>query len=102
MQVCLLNISRLGKEDRRMNPFMITLVLLSISILIAMIRAILGPTIPDRVVGLDTVNTLVIASMLVFGAAKKEVIYIDVAIVYALLSYITTVLIAKYLEGGRI
>ncbi|KAA0008806.1 MAG: cation:proton antiporter [Thermoplasmata archaeon] len=85
-----------------MNPFMITLVLLSISILIAMIRAILGPTIPDRVVGLDTVNTLVIASMLVFGAAKKEVIYIDVAIVYALLSYITTVLIAKYLEGGRI
>ncbi|KAA0006320.1 MAG: cation:proton antiporter [Thermoplasmata archaeon] len=85
-----------------MNPFMIALVLLSISILIAMIRAILGPTIPDRVVGLDTVNTLVIASMLVFGAAKKEIIYIDVAIVYALLSYITTVLIAKYLEGGKI
>ena len=85
-----------------MNPFMITLVALSISILMAMIRAILGPTIPDRVVGLDTVNTLVIAGMLVFGAAKKEVIYIDVAIVYALLSYITTVLIAKYLEGGRI
>ena len=102
MQICLLNISRLGKEDRRMNPFMIALVLLSISILIAMIRAILGPTIPDRVVGLDTVNTLVIASMLVFGAAKKEIIYIDVAIVYALLSYITTVLIAKYLEGGKI
>ena len=85
-----------------MNPFMVTLVLLGISILIAMIRAILGPTIPDRVVGLDTVNTLVIASMLVFGAAKNEVIYIDVAIVYALLSYITTVLIAKYLEGGKI
>ena len=85
-----------------MNPFMITLLALSISILIAMIRAIIGPTIPDRVVGLDTVNTLVIASMLVFGAAKNEVIYIDVAIVYALLSYITTVLIAKYLEGGKI
>jgi len=85
-----------------MNPFMITLLALSMSILIAMIRAIIGPTIPDRVVGLDTVNTLVIASMLVFGAAKNEVIYIDVAIVYALLSYITTVLIAKYLEGGKI
>jgi len=85
-----------------MNPFMMTLLLLSISILIAIIRAILGPTTPDRVVGLDTVNTLVIAAMLVFGAAKNEVIYIDVAIVYALLSYITTVLIAKYLEGGKI
>jgi len=85
-----------------MNVFMITLLLLSISILIAIIRAILGPTVPDRVVGLDTVNTLVIAAMLIFGAAKNEVIYIDVAIVYALLSYITTVLIAKYLEGGKI
>ncbi|MCD6512683.1 MAG: cation:proton antiporter [Thermoplasmata archaeon] len=85
-----------------MNVFMLTLALMGISVLIAMIRAILGPTIPDRVVGLDTINTLVISGMLVYGAAVKEIIYIDVAIVYALLSYITTVLIAKYLEGGKL
>ncbi len=85
-----------------MNVFMITLAIMGISIFIAMIRAILGPTIPDRVVGLDTINTLVIAGMLVYGAAVREIIYIDVAIVYALLSYITTVLIAKYLEGGKL
>ena len=62
---------------------------------------ILGPTVPDRVVGLDTINTLVIAGMLLLGAAYQEIIYIDVAIVYALLSFVTTILIAKYLEGGR-
>ena len=84
------------------SAFMVALILLLFSAMLTLIRLILGPTIPDRVVGLDTVNTLVIASMLVFGAATKEVIYIDVAIVYALLSYITTVLIAKYLEGGKI
>jgi multicomponent Na+:H+ antiporter subunit F len=33
-------------------------------------------------------------------AAYEEVIYIDVAIVYALLSYIGTLYVAKYLEGG--
>ncbi len=85
-----------------MNVFMLTLVLVLISIIIAMIRVLLGPTVPDRVVGLDTINTLVIASMVLFGVAYREVIYIDVAIVYALLSYITTLFIAKYLEGGKL
>ncbi len=66
----------------------------------AMIRVIRGPTAPDRIVGLDTINTIVIVGMVIFGAAFNEVIYIDVAIVYALLSFITTLFIAKYLEGG--
>ena len=83
------------------NVFMLTLVLLIISIVVALIRVVFGPTVPDRVVGLDTINTLVIASMIIFGAASKEVIYIDVAIVYALLSFVSTLFIAKYLEGGR-
>ncbi|MEM1513294.1 MAG: cation:proton antiporter [Candidatus Thermoplasmatota archaeon] len=85
-----------------MNVFMLSLVMLFISIAIAMIRVLLGPTIPDRVVGLDTINTLVIACMVLFGVATEDVIYIDVAIVYALLSYITTLFIAKYLEGGKV
>jgi multicomponent Na+:H+ antiporter subunit F len=63
------------------------------------IRIVLGPTAPDRVVGLDTINTLVIAVMIILGAAYDEVIYIDVAIVYALLSFVGTLYIAKYLEG---
>ena len=83
------------------DAFMLTLVLLIISIVIALVRVVFGPTVPDRVVGLDTINTLVIASMVIFGAASKEVIYIDVAIVYALLSFVSTLFIAKYLEGGR-
>ena len=85
-----------------MNPFMIALVLVLVSVAIAIIRVLLGPTVPDRVVGLDTINTLVIAGMLLFATAYKEIIYVDVAIVYALLSYITTLYIAKYLQGGKL
>ena len=76
-------------------------VFLVICIILAMIRVIKGPTVPDRVVGLDTINTLVIVAMILCGAAFRESIYIDVAIVYALLSFITTILIARYLEGGE-
>lgn len=82
------------------NTYLIVLIALSLSIIMAMMRVIKGPTAPDRVVGLDTINTIVISGMVIFGAAFNEVIYIDVAIVYALLSYISTLFIAKYLEGG--
>ena len=84
-----------------MEIFLIAAVLILISIALAFVRLVLGPTIPDRIVGLDTINTLVIVAMILFGAAFKESIYIDVAIVYALLSFVTTMLVAKYLEGGK-
>jgi len=82
------------------NEYMIVLIALMVCIVMAMIRVVKGPTAPDRIVGLDTINTVVIVGMVVFGAAFNEIIYIDVAIVYALLSFISTLFIAKYLEGG--
>ena len=83
------------------DVYLIVLGALFISIVMALIRVIKGPTAPDRIVGLDTINTIVIVSMVIFGLATGSVIYIDVAIVYALLSFITTLFVAKYLEGGE-
>jgi multicomponent Na+:H+ antiporter subunit F len=99
----------MGEEDCRMinlenfdvNVILIMLGLLFLSVVMAIIRVVKGPTAPDRVVGLDTINTIVIVSMVIFGVYKNSIIYIDVAIVYALLSYISTLFIAKYLEGGE-
>ncbi len=82
------------------NEYLIVLLALLLCMIMAFIRIVKGPTAPDRVVGLDTINTIVIVGMVIFGAALNEVIYIDVAIVYALLSFVTTLFIAKYLEGG--
>ena len=82
--------------------YLIVLGALILAAVLAIVRIFKGPTAPDRVVGLDTINTIVIVSMVVFGIATSSVIYIDVAIVYALLSFISTLFIAKYLEGGEI
>ena len=81
--------------------YLIVFLALLLCSIMAIIRVVRGPTAPDRIVGLDTINTIVIVLMVVFGAAFNEVIYIDVAIVYALLSFISTLFIAKYLEGGE-
>lgn len=83
-----------------LSQLYIVLAFLLLAVLMSIIRVIKGPTAPDRIVGLDTINTIVIVSMILFGAAVNDVIYIDVAIVYALLSFISTLFIAKYLEGG--
>jgi multicomponent Na+:H+ antiporter subunit F len=84
-----------------LTTYLIVVIVLSLCIILALIRVVLGPTAPDRVVGVDTINTMVIVAMVAFGAAYQEVIYIDVAIVYALLSFVSTLFIAKYLEGGK-
>ena len=76
-------------------------IFLAACIIIALVRVFLGPTVPDRIVGLDTINTIVVVLMVILGAAFKQVVLIDVAIVYALLSFITTLFIAKYIEKGK-
>jgi len=77
-------------------PFVLVLVIL---VLLALVRLYLGPTAGDRAVSVDTVNTLVVAILILIGVYFKEVIYIDVAIVFALLSFVGTLFVAKYLGG---
>jgi multicomponent Na+:H+ antiporter subunit F len=84
------------------ETYLVVLGVIFLSAIMSIIRIVNGPTAPDRVVGLDTINTLIIVSMVIFGVAAGSVIYIDVAIVYAFLSFISTLFIAKYLEGGDI
>ncbi len=81
------------------DPLYIAVGVFALYIIISAMRIFLGPTAPDRTVALDTLNTLVVASMLGLGAATWEILFIDIAIVYAILSFVTTLFIAKYLEG---
>ncbi|HDD60572.1 MAG: cation:proton antiporter [Aquificota bacterium] len=94
----------MGKEVCRMNVdfpllFLVVSAYAGFLILLASLRAVLGPTLPDRVVSLDTINTLVVAAMVTLAVAFKQIIYVDIAIVYALLSFITTLYIARYMES---
>jgi len=92
----------MGKEVGKMifTEFFYGAIAIALGAFITLIRIMLGPSVPDRVVGVDTLNTLIVAEMILLGAAYDRVIYIDIAIVYALLSYIGTLVIAKYLQGG--
>jgi multicomponent Na+:H+ antiporter subunit F len=64
-------------------------------------RLVAGPTIPDRVVALDALNTLGIAIMILLAVVYDSVVMVDVAIVYAALTFVSTMFFARYLEIGR-
>ena len=82
-----------------MTIWLFTVLFMVALMLLAMVRLVKGPTSADRVVALDAINTLVVAAMIVLGVVFKQFIFIDVAIIYALLSFVGTLYIAKYLGG---
>jgi len=81
------------------DVWILTIMCLVVLMALATVRLVLGPTAPDRVIAVDAVNTLVIASMILFGVVFKEIIFVDVAIVYGLLSFVSTLYVAKYIGG---
>jgi len=79
--------------------FFIAIAVLGLLILFSVLRLAIGPTAPDRVVALDTINTLVVGAMILLAVYLGQTIFVDVAIVYALLSFLGTIAISKYLGG---
>ena len=75
--------------------------LMGLGVLFTAIRLIIGPHFSDRVVALDTFNMIVIGVIVVLASIFKSELYLDIAIVYAILAFLETVVFARYLEGNR-
>ena len=76
-------------------------IVLAVCIIITVARIFMGPGAPTRLVAFDTTNTLVVASLVVVGMMFNHALFIDVAIVYALLSFTMTLYVAKYIGGSK-
>lgn len=76
----------------------IVLPLLGVSILIAFVRLLYGPSVPDRVVALDVMSSLAIAFIACYAVGVGEPAFLDIAVVLALLAFLSTVAFAYYLE----
>ena len=74
------------------------LVIILLSIIITTIRFIKGSTSVDRVIAFDVMTISSIAMIAILAYLAQRIIYIDIAIVYGLLSFLAVIIIAKYLE----
>ena len=80
------------------NLYDVTTALLGLSLLLALARGVRGPSLPDRVVALELTSMTSVAIILVRAAADGRGYLIDVAIVLALVAFLSTVAFATYLE----
>lgn len=78
----------------------IFLSIIGAGVLLCFLRMLKGPTSPDRAVALDTLSTVVTAFLVLLGYIFKRYIYLDVSLVYAVLAFIGSVAIARFLEKG--
>ena len=78
----------------------ITLVTLGLALLVAFIRLVKGPTLPDRIVAMDLFGVLVVGVIVVLAGSSGVRATLDAAIVIALVGFLGTVAYATYVERG--
>jgi multicomponent Na+:H+ antiporter subunit F len=79
--------------------FLFVLFMLSLLILVYLYRVIQGPTVFDRVLGLNGISTKAIILMVVIGTIYNRVeMFVDISTGYALLNLVGAIAIAKFLE----
>jgi len=80
--------------------FMIGSIAVTIALALAVIRAIAGPTVFDRVLAANTVGSLAILLLAVIGFLMGRPEWLDIALVYGLLNLIGTLAVLKYFRHG--
>lgn len=70
------------------------------ALLLAFVRLLLGPRAVDRVVAMDTLTIISLSLIVCIACLRGRTIYIDIALVYGLISFVGIVAIARYLERG--
>ena len=75
--------------------------LILIACALCLYRIAAGPTAPDRTVAIDILGTLIVGFVCLYAVISRQEFYINVGLAWALLSFIGTVALAKYLEGKK-
>ncbi len=77
----------------------IALTLLLVGSGMCLFRIAKGPSAPDRTVAIDILGTLVVGFCCILALQTQQEYYMNIAIAWALISFVGTLALAKYLEG---
>lgn len=80
--------------------FSVALSIALLAVVISFFRLLIGPSVADRTVALDGMTIISISVITAAAFFLGRVIYIDVALVYALISFLGVIAIARFIERG--
>ena len=82
--------------------FWITSLLIAVTIALSLYRAVAGPGVFNRVAAVNIIGTKTIALLVVMGYYFERPYFFDIALLYAMINFIGTLIFAKYLERGEL
>ncbi|OCA81121.1 Na(+)/H(+) antiporter subunit F1 [Pradoshia sp. D12] len=78
----------------------VALFILTLSILISIYRLYKGPSMPDRVMALDSIGIHLISGVAIFSVLFKSHAFLDIILLLGILSFIGTIAFARFIERG--
>lgn len=73
-----------------------------LALVLALYRLLRGPRAPDRILALDTMYVNAMALLVLFGLTQDSDVYFEAALVIAMLGFVGTVALAKYVQRGDV
>lgn len=84
-----------------MTEFLIVILVgLSICFLVSLVRWVQGPQVADRIILFDLLTSLVCGLLVVISMVFKAAIFLDIALLLAVISFVSTIGLAYWLEKG--
>jgi multicomponent Na+:H+ antiporter subunit F len=83
-----------------MSMFTAAMIGLLVTLSLALLRAFLGPTIYDRILALNSAGTVTVLAISVLGFLMGRPDFLDIALIYALINFVGTIAILKFLRYG--
>jgi len=78
------------------TAIIIALPIIGIAMLLSLWRLLRGPTAPDRILAIDTLYVSTVAQLILFGMHLDSSLYFDAALIIAMLGFVGTVVMSKY------
>lgn len=82
--------------------FVAALIAFMIAMFMALIRMLIGPTVYDRILALNSFGTKTVLTIAILGFLMGRPDFLDIALVYALINFIGTIAILKFFEYGSL
>ena len=76
----------------------ISLSVLTFSMILSLIRIIIGPSLPDRIVALEILTFMIIGIVGLYSVLTDQMAFLDVAVIISLISFLSTIAFAYYIE----
>lgn len=69
------------------------------SSVVGMVRTLIGPTVVDRMIGLNIVASQILALLVLVAVSEARSVYLDVALVYDIFGFVGILAIARYVDS---